>query len=99
MRELRLTIRDEHQVKKVVQRGSYTYVEIEFGVYKGCGFSKWNPNDKGRRGWDYSKELGVLKATNKAIDDVVRQMHISFMRPPEKTLNYTATFPDLLGLA
>jgi len=75
MRQLKLRIRRECNIKQVVQKGAYTFVEVTWGGYIGQGFSKWNPNDKGRKGWDYSKDLGIIKATNRAVDDIVRQKY------------------------
>jgi len=76
MRELRLRIREEHKLIQVEQEGAYTFVKIGWGAYFGVGFSKWNPFDA-KRGLPYSPEMGVLKATNKAIEDVARQIVIT----------------------
>jgi len=74
MRELRLKIREDHRRAQTVQRGAYTMVRTQWGANWGIGFSKWNPNDKGKKGQEYSAEKGIMFATNKAIDDVVRQI-------------------------
>ena len=78
MRELRLRIREEHKLIQVEQEGAYTFVKIGCGTYFGVGFSKYNPFDM-KRGLPYSPEMGVLKATNKAIEDVARQCRASSM--------------------
>ena len=75
-RELRLRIREELKTVRVVQRGAYTFVEVDWGTYTGFGFSKYNPNDarSGKASLQYSKEMGELKAKNKAITDILQQM-------------------------
>ena len=83
MRELRLRIREEHKLIQVEQEGAYTFVKIGCGTYFGVGFSKYNPFDM-KRGLPYSPEMGVLKATNKAIEDVARQIVIT--RCAERTV-------------
>ena len=77
-RALRLRIREEHIVVQTLHRGAYTLVAISYtqdrSRYRGYGFSKYNPFDM-KRGLPYSPGMGVLKATNKAIDDIMQQFH------------------------
>ena len=73
-RALRLKIREGHRKVQIIHREAYTMVEVRWGRYFGIGFSKYNPFDM-KRGLPYSKELGILKATNKAIEDIMQQFH------------------------
>jgi len=73
-RDLRLEIREKHRVIQMVQQKPYTMVRIIHGQFQAYGFSKWNPNDKGKKGLEYDAALGILKATNKAIDNMVGQI-------------------------
>ena len=74
-RALRLKIREGHTVFQRRQGGAYTYIEIYWRGIIGDGWAKYNPNDM-KNGLPYSSEMGILKATNKAIEDVVRQIHL-----------------------
>ena len=82
-RALRLKIREEHTVFQRRQGGAYTYIEIYWRGIIGDGWAKYNPNDM-KNGLPYSPEMGVLKATNKAIEDVARQIVIT--RCAERTV-------------
>ena len=86
MRQLRLRIREEHTVIELEQDGAYTFIKIRWGAYSGRAFSKYNPFDM-KRGLPYSKEMGILKATNKAIEDVARQYDeqtsLAVLLPPD----------------